>query len=93
MKNNDKGKQMGYLNMAKPQRSFKTIKANREYYEDELKVVYDHIKTVWADNNEEMYDWIMNFNACAITNSEKRYIHVMMKEQGEVQYLTSSTRF
>ena len=42
--------------MANPMRSFITVKANREDYEDDLNMVYNHIKTVWADNNEEMYD-------------------------------------
>ena len=71
MRKNDKGKEIGHLNMAKPQRSFETIKANREDYKDEMDIVYNHIKTVWAHNDEEMYEWIMNFNACTITGKRK----------------------
>ena len=68
---NDKGYDMGYMNMAKPQRSFETVNAVREDYEDDLKMVYDHIKKVWANDDNEMYDWIMNFNACTVTGKRK----------------------
>ena len=40
MRKNDKGKEIGHLNMAKPRRSFETIKANREDYKDEMDIVY-----------------------------------------------------
>lgn len=68
---NDFDIEVSYLNMAKPMTSYDKVDVKREDFADDLQFVYDHIKTVWANNNDDVYEWIMNFNACTITGKRK----------------------
>lgn len=62
---------VNYLNMAKPKPEFNTISVNREEMKEDLNVVYNHIKTVWANNDEAINTWILNFLACSMTGKRK----------------------
>lgn len=68
---NDIGLEVSHLNMAKPMTIYDKIEAIRDDYAEDLQFVYDHIKTVWANDNEDVYEWIMNFNACTLTGKRK----------------------
>lgn len=71
-KRNKYGAMINYLNMARPAPDFGKIKANRAALQDDLNTVYSHIKTVWANNNDDVYEWIMNFIACSIAGRKLR---------------------
>lgn len=70
-KANHAGMPLKYLNMAKPMTNYSAVEAKREDFAEDLDIVCNHIKVVWANNNEEMYEWIMNFNACTLTGKRK----------------------
>lgn len=62
---------VNYLNMAKPKPEFNNILVNREEMKKDLDLVYTHIKTVWADEDEQINNWILNFLACSMTGKRK----------------------
>lgn len=70
-KPNRGGVPINYINMAKPKPSFDSIQADRTRLKDELNFVYTHIKTVWANDDTEIYNWILNFLACSMTGKRK----------------------
>ena len=69
---NHNGIELNYLNMVKPMRQFDHIKADRKDYEDDLQFIYDHIKFVWANNDDDLFVWIMNFLACSFAGRKVR---------------------
>jgi hypothetical protein len=68
---NRQGIPVNYINMGKPKPSFETIIADREKCKEDLQKVYNHILTIWANNDKEIYEWILNFLACSITAKRK----------------------
>lgn len=70
-KTNRSGIPVNYLNMAKPKPSFETIEADRSQFKEDLEFVYQHLLTVWANDNDDVYEWILNFLACSMTGKRK----------------------
>jgi len=60
-----------YINMAKPFTLDTTIDIDTEKFQDDMDMLYNHIKIVWADNSDEVYEFIMNFLACSVTGKRK----------------------
>ena len=67
----DYGIETNYLNMAKSMPKFDHINADYETYMDDIELINNHIRVVWANNNEAVYKWIMNFNTCTLTGKRK----------------------
>ena len=71
---NEAGVNVTHLNMAKPGVSFGGVEPDREKLKPKLQMVYDHIKTVWANNDEEHYQYILKFLACSIMGRKVRKV-------------------
>jgi len=60
-----------YINMAKPLILDKELVVDEEIYRPQLQLLYDHIKLVWANNDDDVYQYILNFFACSVTGKRK----------------------
>jgi len=60
-----------YINMAKPLILEKNTVVDKDIYQPKLQLLYDHIRLVWADNDDDVYEYILNFIACSVTGKRK----------------------
>lgn len=71
-KKNKHGVMVKYLNMARPAPNYCKLKVNRDKFQANLDIVYNHIKTVWANGIDEVNEWILNFIACSVAGRKLR---------------------
>ena len=61
-----------YVNMAKPLPFDNSKKIKREKYENQLNLIYSHIKDVLCSGNDDQYQYVLNFIACTFKGRKLR---------------------
>jgi hypothetical protein len=62
-----------YINMGKQlPEDMKTPYESNDVRNNAIKLLEDHIKTVWANEDEAMYEYVMNFFACTVAGRKLR---------------------